>query len=235
MIEAHPLGTWAKDIEALTPHAERLAWLAVRWNPRCERALVYQLLPVFATPLLVCEDTQPLKKHPKVGCWMPDPAVRLHLMKDMVDSVSWQLFEETGRYSRSYWVVQGSHGGHKRRFSNVERQLARLRGLELDPPKPGDLPFAPVDGRVFQKLLPYDQVTAWEYAFGVDERTPAFFEAKEKEALKDIKGQYWAWLESQVDDALEAMGRKMPLSDLPLRRVDGPHPDFDAIKDRLIS
>lgn len=231
---SHPAGTWAEQIEALTPPDERLSWLKVRWHPVFCRWMVWQLLPPNATPLLVLDVEQKLVRHPTRGHCMPDPTSKLLLDREMVDQPAWDLYEQTGRYGRSYWVVQGEHGGHKRRFSNVEKQLARLHGKRLEPPAPGDLPYAPVDRRVFDKLAPYDQLLGWEYAFRRDEADPAMFTAQEREAMVGVKGQYWRWLESQVDaafDSVETLTRRVPI---PVRD-DAPRIDYDAEKARILT
>lgn len=196
--------------------------------------MVWQLVPQHATPLIVLSMEQKLVKTPKRDRWMPDPREGIRLDRDMVDQPAWDLFEETGRYGRSYWVVQGEHGGHKRRYSNVERQLARLHRKHLEPPHPGDLPYAPVDKRVFDKLAPYDQLLGWEYAFRRDEADPTMFDVKEKEAMTGVRSQYWSWLEGQVDaafDSVETVSKRVPV---PVRD-DAPQIDYDALKHTILT
>lgn len=73
----------------------------------------------------------------------------------------WLLFQRTGLVGRPFWVVEGERGGHKFDFTTQERELLAREGLPTETPDPGSLPFAPVDQRVIQAILPYYRLRAF--------------------------------------------------------------------------
>lgn len=234
MTARHPAGEHAATLEARCPLHERVAGLLVRWNHEACRWMVCQVLPPHATPILVCAPDQPLARHAQ-GFLYPDPAAgQIRLMREMVDQMAWDIYEATGRYSRSYWVVQGEQGGHKRRFTSVERDLAKLHGFVSQPPSPGALPYAPVDQRVLDKVLLHDQVDAWNYALSLDQRHPEHFDADERRGLRVVREQLWGWMESQVerrwDEAYTRQSRPEIRTD-----PNAPDVDYETLKERVLN
>lgn len=228
--------TWVDAIERLTPANDRVSSLLVRWHPDCERWLVYQLIPPQATPSVVCAPDQKLAHKTVNGdrYLVPDPTTPLLLSRDMLDHVAWAIYQETGRYARSYWVVQGEQGGHKRRFGKAESMLAKAHGFPAEPPAPGGLPYAPVDKRVFDKLAGMDVAQTWAYALALDDRRPEYFDHDEKRGMEEVRRQLWAWLETQVDrafDETQSWKRRIQIDG----DHDAPSVDYGAVKEALIA
>jgi hypothetical protein len=119
----------------------------------------------------------------------------------LITERAWHMFQETGAWGRPYWVIQGEQGGHKRWFTTVEKQLLRMANLPMDPPAPGDLPYAEWDERVKNRLgnPEHDPRRA--------RRAPArrglakghsVQEEKEKELQIELRKQLVAFLAEQV-------------------------------------
>lgn len=146
----------------------------------------------------------------------------------------WELYRETGCYSQRFWIVQGSHGGHKWRFSPVEQSYLKSRGLPWDTPAPGDLPYADYDQRVHAKLVEMDRLLKWKEALGWDER-----QANKQDAgtwmRRDRKAEEVAYAEATVkwlDRLVEDLVDDLPRSAIPdLSRGDG---HFNAGEDALL-
>lgn len=62
----------------------------------------------------------------------------------------------TGCLAAPFWVIQGTDGGHKWRYSAEEAAWARWAGLPDEPPAAGELAYADCDQRVVRKLRAYD-------------------------------------------------------------------------------
>ena len=229
----HPAGSFAAEIEAQNPITDRVSGLLVRWQPEAGRWFIYQVLPAHCTPALVLDEKQPIIA--KGTLFIPAPGRELMLLREMVDQTAWEIFKETGRYSRPFWVVQGDKGGHKRRLSLLERRVAKqMTGRAADVPVPGDLPYAPVDRRVVEALRPLDRMQGWAYALDISSRSPQHFEATERAALDTAARELWSWLEHQVDAAWEDTETYRRKIDVPMGG-DGAPSDYEALKEQMIS
>ncbi len=209
---------------------EHLSWLEPVWHgePEVCRVVLYQVIPSWATSPLFWAEGQ----HDRVtrinGRLAPDPRYRVALEPQLLTWRQWELYERFGCMAQPYWIVQGTRGGHKRQFNATEERLLSATGQPTTPAAAGDLPFAPVDERVFRALARMDEMAMWTKAKALYDRDPADFAADERDALRRGQQKLTAWLTDQVAevfdetltyrktarDVFEAVGSDAPLPDL---------------------
>jgi hypothetical protein len=114
----------------------------------------------------------------------------------------WMLWRSEKAYARPFWIIQGEHGGHKRRFTETERKILRLNGKPDEPAYAGEFPFARFDTRILDKLKAMDRLQAWadERAQDWKSRTAQDAERSAIEAKERIDAQIMDWLDSQIAD-----------------------------------
>jgi hypothetical protein len=190
-----PPAEWQEALEALYPRNEEVSWLKVYWvsgepsNP-VQRWVIFQMTPRSKIPIAVL----PLLQGPA-----PSKTYRPPMMREQ-----WDLFRSTTCYAQPFWIIQGNHGGHKRRFSQVEQQMLKLHNQPTEPPIAGTLPYAPFDQRVLDKLAPLDQVRFYHRSIELENRSPEMLEEDSLNAVIAMRTEYWKWLETQVDRAIES-------------------------------
>jgi hypothetical protein len=212
-----PPEAWERALWRLAPPSERLSWLAIGWIPYdiedehaarpalvpIERWAIYQMVPKRATPPLLWGPHQPVIFDRSLKRFLPDPRRPLSLLRENMTRWQWDLYQRTGQYGTLYWIVQGDAGGHRRRFDRVEQKVLQLHHCPVDPPEPGDLPYADVDGRVLAKLEPLERVRGWKQAIDWCDRHPDQLDADMQEAETAFRWQLWQWLESQVTQRVD--------------------------------
>jgi hypothetical protein len=183
--------------------SEWLSWLEPVWHgePDVCRVVLYQVYPARGTsPLFWAEDQRMTLA---TGRPQPDPRFRVSLDPRLLTREQWMLYERFGCMSQPFWIVEGSHGGHKRQFSPVEQRLLGALGLPIDPPVAGSQPFAPVDQRTLDALVPLDEMRMWTKAKELYERTPDDFDRDERDALARGEAKLSRWLQDQVGQAFD--------------------------------
>src|SRR5687768_14939867 len=113
------LGRWRQDLAQVSPPLDQLSYLHLRWEPGdpwnpVNRWVIWQLLPIERTnPEYLKELNGP---HPRSTGLYDEIAERwVGGTCKLIDLGTYELFRETGRYGRRWWVVQGSKGGHRYR------------------------------------------------------------------------------------------------------------------------
>lgn len=202
-----PEPSWQATLDRIAPPGGRLSWLKLVWVPGdpwepVNRWVIHQMVPIDRAPELVQGDLMGRSPRERgrwdrvLGRFVPDPFCNVSLLQ-------WQLFQDTRCFAKPYWIVQGSHGGHKKTFNRAESVISRMNGGPKQPPLVGDLPYATPDRRTFDKLAKLDIVRSYSYlldrADGVD---PALFDAHDKRIMDEMRTQVWAWLEDQVREAV---------------------------------
>ena len=209
--------TWIKEVEKVAPPSDRLSWLKVTWRPDWERWCVWQMIPPAAVPAMMWgPDTRLIVRAEtilgnRLIRMAPDDRYRLILNRANMTRHAWALHLETGCYPQPFWVVQGHAGGHKWQFSEEESRLAEMHGFPGDPPEPGvfadpdkRLPYAPVDYRVVEKLVPLDMLQVWNgLSKAKDQLDERDLDNAEREAMQTGRWALWNWMQSQVDQVFE--------------------------------
>lgn len=219
-----PPPDWQARLDGLFPPSTQVSWLKVYWvsgerTDPVQRWVIFQMTPSERIPSAVkpfLDGPAPSKHH------------RIPLMREQ-----WDLYHATGCYAQPFWIIQGERGGHKRRFSEVERKLCRAQYLPDLPPVAGALCYAPLDEQVIGKIAPLDQVRFYHRAMELDDRKPEHLEADERSAVLEMRSAYWQWLESQVDRAHESVATlQRPLD--PTTDRDAVPLDYDRARDEFI-
>lgn len=203
------------EMAALTPVSDRLSWFTFAWRPDWCRWAVYQMVPPHAAPSYMWGPETKTIYRPEVllGRRMlratTDERFRLVLNRQNMTRWAWDLHVATGCYPQPIWVVQGNHGGHKWNFTPQEQKLLGMQGLPEDPPTPGSLPYAPIDRRVINALLPMatGRVELWNMlSRGLHELDERDLDTEEKDAMVAGNWALWSWIQTQVDQTVETSG-----------------------------
>lgn len=229
-----PPAEWQAALDRLFPRNDRISWLSIGWYAADEvlvgqrikvdpvqRWVIWQMTPAAAVPTVVRHYLEGPPPHPKKN---PIPLCR----------EQWDLFRATGCYAQAYWIVQGDHGGHKRRFTDIEAKVLRVARKPDRPPVPGALPYAPFDQRVLDKLLQLDQALFWNRSIELDERKPEDLDADMRDAAQAARSWLVTWLESQVDSALDSvstLSNPLPIPTSP----DAKPLDWDRAREELVT
>lgn len=195
---------WAAELATIAGPvgSGRLSWLKLVWMPGDPWAPVQRW---------VIFDMEPRAINPEAWYWDelagPDPRARGYYdaaskrfvasEDQLIDALTWRLYRETGCYARPFWVCQGSTGGHRWDYTQLEERMARQMEAPTAPPKPGSLPYAEPDQRTWASLRFYDRLNG--AAGGVTSLDP-----KEKaEALKRFNAALLKEVMSHVEDQVK--------------------------------
>lgn len=219
---------WATQLAELYPRSEQISWPRLRWEPGypwevVERWMIDEMIPPHAVMPDVLEQLQ--SPTPPQGHWDAVLDEYVHDDDSIITTTAWKLFRETGCWARPFWVIQGTKGGHKRWFSESEKKLLRLHGLPSDPAAPGDLPYAPFDNRVIQKLTQHDllrDVNGQVRAHLGTKRilTLAGYRRREDENARDFRKLLLGWLYEQIEDVAADVTTSLLALDAPRRDHD---------------
>lgn len=120
-----------------------------------------------------------------------------------INRYQWELFHETGALAKPYWIVQGTRGGHLRRFTPVQASLSVMNGGPAEPPLPGELPYAEPDRRTFSALVNLDGLRNFDLMLtAYQDRTPEQMEDYEKRAVQAMREQMWTYLSNQIESRI---------------------------------
>ncbi len=204
---------WVERLHQIVP-PEGASWLMLRWEPGepwfpIERWTFWQVRPrwvvALTQPDALAELDGPNPRRQGHACfdgWCQCP-VKKQAWNPMgghrnlfVDYQQWRLYHETGGadgglYGTRYHVVQGHDGGNRWALSPFEAKLDRLKGGTGTVPKPGYLPYADVDERVWAKIADADStrrsMAAMTDLKGI-QRQMERMEQAEKALLEDAAG-----------------------------------------------
>lgn len=177
---------------------EYIAWAHLDWydDQGVNRLVVFQMLPLGkASSILLEQFTGPEPE------WKDDGTAK----GAMVTRLAWKLFKQYRAVPLMFWVIEGSHGGHQRRFSEPQQKLLQLQGLPPHPPVPGSQPYAPWDNRVVTALAAMDRVKAWDKMLDFADQRPEDLDREMQAAAVAMKTAYLDWLTQQVDAAFESV------------------------------
>lgn len=169
---------WSRELATLTPKSETAPWLLLAWLPGdpwapVQRWGIYEMVPLHAWWEIIQKHRH--RGHKAEQTWEynilqelegPNPrdtgyfdTVLNRFVSDAaITRQEWELFHEHKAVPKIFWVIQGSHGGHQRFFSQAQQKLLRGAQLPAEPPAPGSLPYAEFDGRVLDLLARHDRL-----------------------------------------------------------------------------
>jgi len=179
------------------------------WEP-VQRWVIYQMTPARYVPAMLMDAL--CGPNPRtLGYW--DSVLHEFVTESLITLQQWQLFRETGCHASPLWILQGSYGGHKRRFSPAEAKSLKLRGFPGEAPPPGELPYATLDNRAIEQLVRWDRLRRLDRWIAD--------EPSDQEWLKDrhnaeiaFREELDEWLGVQIQSAVEAHS-EIDVSELP--------------------
>jgi hypothetical protein len=114
----------------------------------------------------------------------------------------WLLYREHGAHALPAWIIQGTKGGHKRHFNEMEQLVLKQKGRPFSAPAPGSLPFAHPDLRMVEAMRKVDQLMAWHEANSKDWRLRSDRDVQHtrKSRTTDFHNAIYEWLDSQLEE-----------------------------------
>jgi hypothetical protein len=230
---------WHDDVAALAPKQDRSSHLLLWWESGtpeapAQRWVIYQALPFQYVDPVVMEGF--LSDHP-CRC------IRRNLLGERcpkcfgIESPGRYRIEQhlysTGMFARPYWVIQGTNGGHRRLYSQVDQQAARLMGQPAEPPETGSLCYAPLDNRVLRKVRLND--LAQRAFFDLADAAQAD-KAKAQVAFRTALSDYVDAGVAKAFDDVPLQRRGFMTDELPLNHTrDRRRLDYEAERERFIT
>ena len=160
-----PEPRWVEALRRLSAPAERLAHLELWWESGTpadpiQRWVLYECVPV---PCMTADTLTALSLAPPCRCvgWQPNDYTvcdHCHGIQSPGRLRIWESVIRRGLFPRPFWVIQGTHGGHKYRYTPQERSWALWAGLLGEPPVPGELPYAEPDNRTWGRIRELDRL-----------------------------------------------------------------------------
>lgn len=211
---------WEQRLREISPISETHSWLAFRWFAEAQRWMIYDCVPIrFVVDNTLIDDLAH-GADPNT----PEGA-------DVLVSVfQQQMFRKHRVHARPCWVIQGTKGGHHAAYDEAMREDHRRLGLPLEPPKPGDLPYAPFDERVVKHLLEMSKLVKFKNDFGEFKKRYGTVEGQKreaKEALRQARERYVRWINSTFEDGDEYFTKAYRAGELD----DAPRTETEYVKE----
>lgn len=211
------VGRWREQLALISPPSDQMSYLHLRWEPGdtwqpIDRWVLWQLLPSHIVanekhpyyPAIMAELNGP---HPRsTGRYDAEEQRWVHGPCKLIDRATWELFRETGRYGRRWWVIQGTRGGHRYRLSEAERTVWRTLTNTDDTPAAGDLPYAPFDNRVVGQIRGLDEKTKWLAVMSYGIKNQYQLDADERLEVSMAKQAVATWLQGQMEEVADEYG-----------------------------
>ena len=248
-----PDPAWVEALAALSPPSEQHSYLHLAWEPGdawepVERWVIWQIRP----PALIDPDERALLAGPSPRstghycggpphCLCPMPAGRWvgGPESQPFDRRTWELFRETGGKATRYWVVQGTTGGHLRRFTRVQTKLMKLQGLPAEPPDPGALDYAEPDARTWAALAERDRMRIYWLMTDFLARSREQLDAEERAGMLEGQRRLFQWLRTQTRDVIETGGsawqKDLAQYRAPVGHVNTTDADYDREEEAFLS
>ena len=208
---------WQPELDHIAPRTTRgYSHLMLVWEPGeewapVERWVVWEMMSLERAPNLGIR--QDLEGPPPILSRRWDPFIQLWRQTKplTINQRQWEIYQRTGLFGRPCWIVQGTKGGHKRFWSDVEQNLILLNAgmgstsMQFDPPAPGDLCYAEPDNRVIARLAAIDLVRLYgdTLRYQSEEIQSGHLTAREKATGRVMAEKLWNWLGEQVAEALD--------------------------------
>lgn len=217
---------WQQELDAICPPSPNLPQFYLRWEAGeawqpLGRWVIWNLQPRRITHdpnrsawydaiIAECEGPHPRSTghhcapnqcacEIKTGAWR-DGATSL------IDRDTWEVYRETGRYGRRWWVIQGAAGGHRYRLAPWERRIWHTVTGQQDVPSIGDLPYAPWDNRVKRHLLGLEQTMRWLSVVKYGEKNRHQLDTEERQEVDLAKAAVANWMAGQMDEVWDEYG-----------------------------
>ena len=209
------LKAWQAEIDARVPTGEHLTRLYLRWEPGdiwapVQRYVLWELVPntdAEGHDVLLPEVRRALNgPHPRSTGhhdaqrkrWVGGPCAI-----EGIDRGTYEVFKETGRYGKRWWVFQGK-GGHPIDVPWIRQKTAKLMGEPYpEPPSVGDLPYCEPGTRIFDRIAGYDKYRSWRYNIDWAFRNHAHLSADETREAEEYAALMTHWWDSQIAEVMD--------------------------------
>jgi hypothetical protein len=222
-------GEWQSELDRAFPRHEHVSWLKLAWlagTPErpIQRWGIYQMVPIGATSPAVLDPEPEFRQ---------EMVTRARVPFHFPAFVPWQrrLVRETGQFGMLYWIVQGTKGGHRWMFSDIESMIADANGAQKQPPVPGALCYADFDGRAFGKVALGDRIAKYEGIVRFYERNPEELAAEDAQAVQEMRRVMWNWMDSQVDQLVDENRADFKEWADTAPRAREKEPDYEALEE----
>lgn len=209
-----PPAEWVRRLREVSPISDVVSWLDLHWMASCQRWGLYECVPIrYVTDnSLIDELAGP----------DPDTPDGEHLS---VSRYQQRMFREHRVHARTSWIIEGEHGGHQAVYGESTKELCKAKGLPTEPPSPGSLPYAPFDERVVAQVQRMSKLVQLRGDLAEFKRRYGKVEnwkREQREALREARKQYVAFINEQFGDADEfkAAYRKGELEHAPTTEID---------------
>lgn len=243
---------WSRALAETCPQYEGISSFHIAWEPGEEwepiqRYMIWQDQTREMTQKLILRDypgcTGLTQEHPRLNAkW--DAVAKCYVKQDgtlaKTDKLTYERYHRTGRYGVRFWVIQGDTGGHRFNLSHLEKQILKFgsNGKMRDVPLPGDLPYAPFDGRVLPHFARIEQAAmarkvckyalAHVHQLDLDERNEWEYA---RTLLFDYLGAQFGELYDEFKPFIKEQLRKIPVP-VGAKKVQT---DGDELKDRFVT
>lgn len=256
---------WERRLYNAIPPSQGSTWLKPRWEKGdpwepVNRWVIWQMFPAktlcdpgtdllkpyYADMVRELEGPAPRSQGHYCGAgWCPCD-VKANRWRDgaafLIDQAQWELWQETHCVASRWWIVQGDKGGHRYRLSTIESALYRM--AVGDPraqwPSPCELPYAPLDERVWEQVRKFEQVRAWQATLAYLGKQPSK-DQDEDAAERELRTMLGDWFKEQMYQAREGMTASEKADLFEARPVGlgkevlgDAHCDYDARQDDFI-
>lgn len=213
---------WQRELDRYFEPQDRISRLVVRW----ESGDIWQ--PIQRFLIWQCENPNTIAVPPLVqpGFRGPHPRSTGHYCAPghclcpvkrnawrsganrYMDRATYELWKETGLWGRRWWTVQGHKGGHRFQWdpNELEAKLSQMQGGPVQTPSPGELPYAPLDGRVFERVAAMDKVKHWTKAIDYASRHVDHLTREEADDAVKAREALWSYIDWGIDEAWDLGG-----------------------------
>lgn len=211
---------WQAALDRMAPPGGQLSWLHLYWEPGFEwepvgRWMIAQIIPsanITSGYREMLEGPNPAN----YGYFETDEYGQKRWVSTLpgITRQQWQWYQDHGTLFRPYFVVQGSKGGHRLRFTFWERKIIEINGGNPEPPAPGDLPYAAPDRRTWDLLAKQDLLRKYSAALDFIDRNPSDFK-ENAEGERQMRAMFWQHLQDQIEPYADEMAFHLDLDEAP--------------------
>ena len=219
--ERTPDPQWQRELDRIAPPADTVSNLRILWEPGDfwrprERWVIWQVYPMdrhgqAMLPWYVPKDALDGPSPRSTGhacvaglCLCPMKANRWVDGPDSafgVDVWQWRLWQQTGRFWKRFWIVQGHDGGHPYTYDEFERKYRKMNGEDPDPPSIGELPYAEPDSRTWNRIATLNLLRTHRAMGDFTNRTAADLHRERRDKSDAYEATKLEWLGSRIGEA----------------------------------
>jgi hypothetical protein len=258
---------WQAELERVVPRSDSVSWLKLAWYPGISyepvgRWVVYEMEPNLDRLhtadcrlrhgtwecIRGCRLWDLAQESPRLrGRWVKDQRIPQWLGGErwvssaMHSTLQWELYHETKCYPLLFWIIQGDKGGHLWRLDHVAQAFGtEIAGIE--PPLPGNLPYAEWNQQVIARIAEFDRLRKWKQSMSWNARGENKTEAGLIVAQdiynreQEYSAQVLHWLDHEIEQAVSDLPRTaLPKwADMP-RGTGYEQEEYEEIEQRLLT